>query len=716
MNRDRLVQLVAVLIAAGALVGSALLVPAVNAQRRDLQLSFDAEVGDQIKPTYAVLAAGLGSFRGLAVNALWYRAEMEKRAGRFAEANNIAQWITELQPRFPQVWAFHAWNMAYNISVATFTPQERWDWINKAVHLLREEGIRYNPRAVQLYRELAWTFFHKVGQYADDMNWYYKAEVAREWHEVLGGAADYLTDEQLKGQMGLIAAVGDRYLLFERPSRLVREELDKLAVDIEPIAERLDELHDLGVVRLVPKLEKVQNDLSRAGRVESAERVGELLTELRDTLQRAERDPVAVFREEYPTAGLAIDAVRGAGFDLDARALRAIGKLRLYSRYGDPDWVVALPDPLMDDDARRMAEVFRANGTMEFRRSLDTLLPFLRAKVLRDDYNMDPAFMHAMMLKHGPLDWRHIMSHSLYWAEKGLDVASRLRNDEGVDYTNTKRIVIHSIQSLTDFGSLRYNPLLPAGAQVDQMPNPAFIDAYRAILKEVEQQIEDGEFPEGARRNFDSGYENFLHKAIYLNYFFGDEAKARAYYRELRDEFGDKAHNQFERRYEQTMEDLIWEFLREDLESQGMARAYFDASLNRAFTNLAYGRLNQFNRAMSRMKQVYDRYQEQRSYETSYDVRNRLALPPFEQMVLDAFTHFMSSPALGVAARREAFVNAPPGLVRETYLSWIENVKRQLQQNGDPTPAESLFPPPQDLPNVDQPQDGQIDGGAMERN
>src|SRR5690606_16019333 len=108
-------------------------------------------------------------------------------------------YITTLQPRFPQVWAFHAWNMAYNISVTTHTPEERWSWVNNGIVLLRDQGIPLNPRAVRLYRELSWIFFHKIGQFSDDMQWYYKAQLAREWEEILGR---YNTDDTTQNIIG----------------------------------------------------------------------------------------------------------------------------------------------------------------------------------------------------------------------------------------------------------------------------------------------------------------------------------------------------------------------------------------------------------------------------------------------------------------------------------------------------------------------------------
>ena len=71
---------------------------------------------------------------------------------KFFEAAQLADWITDLEPHFAQVWVFQAWNMAYNISVkfkenAPGDYSDRWRWVQRGIDLLRDEGLRYNPDA-----------------------------------------------------------------------------------------------------------------------------------------------------------------------------------------------------------------------------------------------------------------------------------------------------------------------------------------------------------------------------------------------------------------------------------------------------------------------------------------------------------------------------------------------------------------------------------------
>ncbi len=145
-----------------------------------------ADTAAESDPPEVAAGIAMGAFRGLFVNFLWIRANDLKQEGKFHESVELARAITKLQPRFPRVWAFHAWNLSYNISVATQTPEERYEWVMAGVKLLRDEGIPANPNDLTLHRELAWIYLHKIAGYTDDSNQFYKRRVADEWTGVLG--------------------------------------------------------------------------------------------------------------------------------------------------------------------------------------------------------------------------------------------------------------------------------------------------------------------------------------------------------------------------------------------------------------------------------------------------------------------------------------------------------------------------------------------------
>jgi hypothetical protein len=170
-------------IGASALGGSML--PGLMRQSEEDGLRYTTEAVEGAPPWVAVGTA-IGALRGLIVDILWIKVNYMKDQGLFFEVMADAELITKLQPRFAAVWIFHGHNMAYNISVATHTMAERWEWVQAGIRLVRNEGLRHNPNSMALHRDLAFWFAHKIEGVSDDAHMYYKTELAREWHYLLG--------------------------------------------------------------------------------------------------------------------------------------------------------------------------------------------------------------------------------------------------------------------------------------------------------------------------------------------------------------------------------------------------------------------------------------------------------------------------------------------------------------------------------------------------
>ena len=186
-TRDTAISLICVIVAVGILYGASIMQNPINQMREDMHLVSNDAL-ENAPPSLAFTTIAMGAFRGLVVDILWIRADKLKEEGQFFDAKQLAEWITTLQPRFAQVWDFQAWNMAYNISVAMPASQwqERWKWVKNGYELLRDKGIRYNPRSIILYRSLAWIFQHKMGGVTDDCHKHYKRELALEMRSLLG--------------------------------------------------------------------------------------------------------------------------------------------------------------------------------------------------------------------------------------------------------------------------------------------------------------------------------------------------------------------------------------------------------------------------------------------------------------------------------------------------------------------------------------------------
>lgn len=206
---DTLIETIAAGLLVVAMAAAALVAPAIARERQSNQLVISTAGTQGMPPHVALATAALGTFRGLAVDVMWARADALQSKGQFFEAQTLSQWITALQPRFPKVWAFQAWNLAYNISVSTKVPEERWGWINRGANLLRSQAIPLNPHDANLPMELGWIFFHKIGGKNDREHWYYKVRLAREFREFLGDLTGGRTTQQAIERFRKIADAAD---------------------------------------------------------------------------------------------------------------------------------------------------------------------------------------------------------------------------------------------------------------------------------------------------------------------------------------------------------------------------------------------------------------------------------------------------------------------------------------------------------------------------
>lgn len=112
--------------------------------------------------------AALGGLRSIAAEVLWFRVDRLRAECRYVELAQLANWLAFMEPHTPEVWSYSSWNLAYNISVMMPTFEDRWRWVLAGLKLLRDEGLRLNPREPEIYRELAWMFQIKLGGKIDD--------------------------------------------------------------------------------------------------------------------------------------------------------------------------------------------------------------------------------------------------------------------------------------------------------------------------------------------------------------------------------------------------------------------------------------------------------------------------------------------------------------------------------------------------------------------
>ncbi len=206
---ERLVQIVALSGALACLAAASALTGPVDTIRKNKQLTLDPEDTHGLPPDISLITK-TGTFRALAIDVLFMRLERLKQDNKWYELNKLSSAICKLAPRFPSVWKYAAWNMAYNISVTQYSPSGRWYWVRKGVELLRNQGLRYNEKSIGLYLELSWIFWHKIGGYLDDHHLTYKKELAVEMERVLGPPPVVLTEQDVVRHFARIAIAPKR--------------------------------------------------------------------------------------------------------------------------------------------------------------------------------------------------------------------------------------------------------------------------------------------------------------------------------------------------------------------------------------------------------------------------------------------------------------------------------------------------------------------------
>lgn len=567
--RDKLILFVSLLLAVVLLWAAGSQIDPINAQREEMGLVINAAL-ENAPPSLAFATVAMGAFRGLVVDILWMRADTLKEAGQFFDAKQLADWITVLQPRFAAVWEFQAWNMAYNISVAipNSQPDQRWRWVRNGYELLRDKGIEKNPKSLQLYRELARIFQHKIGGITDDCHRYYKLQLAGTTHPLIGDVNSSYFEE-------LIAAP-----------------------------------------QTWEELESDPNVLS-------------ILTALRAA------EPAFEDRETF--AGPFLALLR------QSKGITRLGTLMV-----DPNRY-----------SREAARIFSGHDGDPHLQKLDR---FVVAYELRHTWKMDPAFMHELNKKYGPIDyedpnnvipleWRNPDAHAIYWAAMGLSLGAGRVDEEGdltTNEMNCDRIIIHSLQNLYRRGKYHFYEV------VYPPPEDAGSDAEPLIITDLLQRVDDRMLErymqrawgaiekyvddKGRRDSLKNGYRNFVENAIFNTFQIGHKRRALQLYRRVQEQFPDRPE------FQVPLEQFARDRFREEFDSIGIhdATEQIIAALREAYAAYAFGDDDKATGNERFAQKIWDHYQLEQFPEP--DSQARLGLAPMDRMRYMAMRDFLNDP------------------------------------------------------------------------
>ncbi|MCA9285495.1 MAG: hypothetical protein KDA22_09785 [Phycisphaerales bacterium] len=544
MSRARLIQMLAVTtMIVGFVLGGSML-PSIVRQSEADGLRY-TDVAVEGAPPIVQLGTAIGALRGIIVDYLWIKVNAMKQKGLFYEIMADSDLITKLQPRFAEVWGFNGHNMAYNVSVLTNNPEERWEWVKAGINLVRDKGLRYNPNDVSLNKELAFWFAHKIDGIADDAHFYYKREFAREWHLLLGtppylwedridwikriaDAPDTL-DEAINGRPAIVvptavleAAIESIQAVDEAQRKLGRRAGIDQAVDaVRGIVgkEPVSDFARKEIVRLVQTSDDPDSAIAALQRVVAAD--GELRPgfkgepKVKELVERLKKD-FSPFDARFR-------------FALDGNFLRALGQWLAIqdSAYAK---LLGLEQRFLANDP--IFRVFEETGKdPEYADAWRVLVAHLRRRVLLDEYNMDPQLMYEFTRDLGPIDWRHPQAHALYWARRGQKFGERRYDNEDDVYkiVNNDRLQIQAMQALSRSGLMSVDPF--SNDNPGRLNDPRWIrtvDRYFRVLytKHYETRGAGGD-------TFTHFHENFMSSAVRELYRAGELEAAQEILNEL---------------------------------------------------------------------------------------------------------------------------------------------------------------------------------------
>lgn len=615
--------------------------PRINEDRQDLELVFNEDLRKNLSPEIAWRTAMLGSFRGLLVNMLWVRIERLKEDGKYFEAKGLAEEICKLQPRFPPVWIFHSWNMAWNISVATHTPEERWKWVYNGIRLVRDRGIVYNPRSNWLYRQIAWTYFNKMGEWTDDMHRSYKRYWAMRMYRLFGPRIPDATTDRVLAQFQPIA---------EAP-RTVAE-----FVALDPNNQRfVDNVRAIGLP-LYDEISLNESDPSAIAPLSAVDRFLDAYWQAKagddPTLSKLAVGPVAeespevkalrVMREKLsPERHKRLLAFIQAFILRNRYQLDPALMFELMTKYGPFDWACV--------EAHGIYWVIlgtRKSPRWEINDELDRL-------------NTERILLYAL---------RNL-------TRRGWLVFEPNPVDVNLSY-------FHQLPDLR-FIDMTHKMYIALGERYNATPS------WRA---------------EGGGQYLGSGHQFFLHEAIRQLYFNGDEERAQYYYNWVRDKFREPDGVTIKEMYTKPLDLFVLGEARGQIDIFRGTSDVINGLLYRGYFHLATGEAERYVKCLNQARKLWGSYMEQRKYDETPRRKlpdfNRMARDQLDFFfrLPSRFGLTTGAPQTGLVSKARLWERLPTNQKQAVWDGVSSALKLMCERNNPPLDFAKAFPEP---PNMD---------------
>jgi hypothetical protein len=141
-------------------------VKGVDAQAHELSIREQSR--GEVDLVGAVVRLTTMGSRGLATCVMWMDAMDAQKKNQWNELELRVRSLTKLQPHFITPWIFQSWNLAYNVSVESDRPNDKYFYIARGIGLLAE-GERQNRDNPDMRWSIGFFLQHKIGQ-SDETN------------------------------------------------------------------------------------------------------------------------------------------------------------------------------------------------------------------------------------------------------------------------------------------------------------------------------------------------------------------------------------------------------------------------------------------------------------------------------------------------------------------------------------------------------------------
>lgn len=305
---------------------------------------------------------------------------------------------------------------------------------------------------------------------------------------------------------------------------------------------------------------------------------------------------------------------------------------------------------------------------------------FVNAYMLKDEWKFTPELMIQLNQKFGPkdfndpnirypLDYRNPDVHAIYWAYRGLQIASR-PDRYSVDESNTDRIIVHSLQNLYKRGKYYVyrlpDPPVPQGTDPNDVPinkrialyprkDVRMFDIYNDFWITVNEKYMD--LLESTAESIGIGHRNLLKDAILSFYQSGYKRKAADVYEYMRNRYPRKE-------FDVPLDEFLKAKLKDELEIIGLsdARALIHEALVETYFRYSMGDNDATVARENFAIQVYKTYQGMH-----LDEMERVGLPELGLLRYLAIIDFLSDPLY-------------PDSLKESLMNQIEIQKPELYQ------------------------------------